>query len=683
MMFRRFFARFSRPHNWQQLPEGLPQQLMEAAGESDDAVHRMALRLGNQAPPEDGDEHVYAGDQGDHAELAGRALRDGDLKRSIFHLGLALADDPGREDWLALLDRWIIAAGPQALSFVPLNDEHYFGTLQAAQQLMRMGNRPDHRMEVHPLVGKHYHAKVAVHAYILASQGRIGEAISLLLHLIQVKPEIPYILWLQRWQDQPGFATALDPMDVARIGAQLIQKFPGVYVFSRSAREEIARYLPLFQVLYTTYPDWKTKDGHISTIFLYSTLLRKAGFFEEAARVARVEPPLCYSQCATRAMAEKALGNLEAGIAAYKHAMEFEPRDVAVRNDLGELYLTQGKLPEALAWYEESMRLDPSDPFQLAAARVVYFKHLQAPGSGRWLSQLQQLAQQQQSARHLHFQAQAPYLGRLPHAGEAIINLWRGIEERLAKGEIKRESLSTLKVGLSNIESPSALLAVQRSLEALGVPLSLVVDRVPTPDIRQPLRPVEYQIWRYEGMDPVPNVPPPDPAIAARISSLAQIPYALDVWHDPARVLGQSLGPQALMSLLGVMVHPPAAPDGWEEDAWIIAVQLASVLVLAYLDAGWEGSRRKAALTSLAYGPMDWSGAAAMMALAVLARQDMRINIEFDRLCLDLWSLEPDLPWALEEALVMGLIFVDSYSQEAEEKIEAYFERLRREREEE
>jgi hypothetical protein len=175
----------------------------------------------------------------------------------------------------------------------------------------------------------------------------------------------------------------------------------------------------------------------------------------------------------------------------------------------------------------------------------------------------------------------------------------------------------------------------------------------------------------------VPAVSPPDPGIAGQIASLAQQPYALDRWHAPARALGTRLGAKALPSLLGVMAHPPAPPAGWRVWDWLLAVQLASALTLAHIDEGWDGSLRQTALMSLVYGPMDWSGAAALMALAVLARQDMRIHIAYDRLCLDLWEQQPDQPWALEEALVMSLLFVESYSEAAAAKIKGYFDRQR------
>jgi tetratricopeptide (TPR) repeat protein len=692
-MFRRFFPRKDQPgdSSSQRQPDQpaspeLLRKLQAAAGDKDDGVHRMAVRAGNNEPPppEDPDEQRYAQEQGAHDVLARQALQAGDLKRAVFHLGLALASDPGNEAWLALLDQWITAAGPEALNYVPLNDPQYFMTLRMAQELMLRGNRPDHPMEVTPLVGEYYHARVAVHAYILAAQGRLSEACSLILQLLQVKRQIPYILWLARWQDRPGFAEGLDPEQVAIFASVLMGEYPGVYTFSEHGRKEIVRYLPLIQAVYIAYPDYQVGNGQFSSGFMYSTLLRKAGFFEEAIRIARAGPLSSFIAFVALAMAEKALGNLEASLAAYHQALSYKPDNVATRNDIANLLHAQGQLPEALSYMEESTRLDPNDPFQDAFATVAYLKHLLEPQNSRWRGKLQELARHQGAARHLLYLLEAPYIGKLPYAGEAVINLLRGIEAKIAAGEMKPPKTgSTFNVGLSNIESPSALLAVRRAMAALHVALEVGVDdRVPQPDIRQPLRPVEYHVWRYEGFKAVPNVPPPDPAIAEQIAQLAQIPYHLDVWHDPARRLGQRLGPAALMDLLGAMVHPPAAPQGWKEYDWIAAVQLASALSIAYIDEDWEGSRRRAALTSLAYGPMDWSGAAAIMALAVLARQDMRINIAFDRLCLDLWSFEPDLPWVLEEALVMGLIFVDSYSNEAGTKIKDYFERLRREYEE-
>ncbi len=694
-MFRRFFQRDKQdgqkpesqePEHTQEaspLDKPTPKQVEQAkellqAGQKndDDDVHRMVLRAGNQELPEDLAEQAYGGDQGEHAEIARQALQTEDFKRSIYHLGLALASDPLRVEWLALLDQWIAAIGPSGLDLVPLDDNAYFVTIEAAKSVMNRST-PTHRMEVTPLVGKNYHARVAVHAYILASQGRTKEAIGLIFQLSQAKPEIPYVLWLPRWQDQPGFADALDPQALAVSGSNLIQKYPGTYTFSVQGQAEIKRYLPLFHAAYMALSDKQTSEDFLMMAFIYATLLRKSGAFEEAVHIARAIPPVSYRTQVALAMAEEAVGNLDASIAAYQQALTFEPNDVAVRNDIGKLFLVQGNHARALTCFEESIQLDPSDPYQQASAYIAYLNYLQKPSAEIWLEKLKNLAQKQSMANRLLYFLEAPYTGRLPFAAEATINIMRKIQAANANGGITlADGGSTIKIGVSPLESPSARLAAERTVHAMGYSCAIGVADVFSPDPRQPLRPVEYQIWRYEDMDPIAAVPAPSASVAESIASLAQLPYALDRWYPTASALGQRLGVDALMDLLGVMVHPPATPVGWEEWDWINAIQLASALTLTAIDTGWEGSRRKAALTSLIYGPMDWSGAAALIAMAVLARQDKRINIELDLICRDLWHLCPaNVMWPLERAMVFGLIFVGSYSDEAREYKDAYFRR--------
>ncbi len=693
-MFRRFFQRNGQEHASQpqksesseayEPPEHVKQakNLLQQQTEqkSDDSIHRMVLRAGGQQPPDDPDEQVYDMDQGEHGQLARSALAAKDFKRSIYHLGLALASDPLCEEWLMLLDQWITARGPDALDFVPLDDPEYFATLEACQFFIKQSNTPTHRVEAIPLVGKNYHAKVAIHAYILASQGRVKEAVALLLQLARVRPTIPYQVWLPRWQEQPGFADALQPEQVAALAMQLLQKYPGSYVFSERGHAEINRCLPLLHKTYTMLVNEQMSERFVTFAFVYAMALRKIGSFEEAVHIARTLPTTSYQAQVALAMAEETVGNLDACVAAYQQALTVRPDDVALRNDLGQIFFIQGKRSEALAFYKESVQLDPKDPYQEAFSHIAYLEYLQTPSSEATLVKLKTLAQTQRTAHHLLSLLQTPYLGKLPFVGEALINLMRDFKAKSARGDIKLKAGSTINIGLSSLEAPSARLASRLMLETRGISYELAVGDVFSPDPRQPLRPVEYQLWHYEGMDPIPVVSPPDPAIAERIAMLARIPYALDHWYASAHVLGQDLGPDALMSLLGVMIHPPTVPETWDEWDWVIAIQVASALTIASLDTGWEGSRRKAALTSLIYGPLDWSGAAALIAMAVLARLDARIRIEFDRLCCDLWHFGPgSAEWPLEQAMVSGLIFVDAYSDEARNYVNKYFERLREE----
>lgn len=696
-MFRQFFQRKGKGRASDDQNTGLPdaaRPLNPAEAEEarqniekflshpaeDDGVHRMALRSGNQKLPDDPDELAYGNDQGEHADIARDALPAGDLRRSIYHLSLALATDPEREDWLALLDQWIAAAGQDALDLVPLYDPEYFSTLQASQYMMKTGNKSDHRMEIIPIVGKNYHARVAVHAFILVAQGKLKEGVSLLLQIIQVKPEIPYIRWLARWQNRPGFAEALDPAKVASIAVQRVQQYPGSYLFSEEAREELNQLLPLLRACYLALAQQPENQAFPGITFAYAALLRKTGAFEEAATIARALPA-SYQACVSLAIAEQAQGHLQASVDAYREALTFDPNDVAVRNDLGMLYLTQGRLAEALALYEESARLDPSDPYGQAHAHIAYLRYLLNPSSEQ-LQQLQELASSQEAANRLLYFSRIPYVGTLPVPGEALINLMRNIKARMATGDIRMPPDRKLKAGLSSLEAPSARLATTRTLDAWGFSFELGVAEVLTPDPRLPLHPVEYQIWRYQGNDPEPAVPTPDPAIARQIAEIAQTPYALLRWYAQAHTLGQRLGENALMDVLGVMVHPPTTPADRNEWDWITAIQIASALTIASLgnDTAWEGSRRKAALTSLIYGPTDWAGAAALITLAVLARQNAYITIEFDAICRDLWSLgRGTAEWPHEQAMVFGLIFVGHHSKEASNYIQEYFKQRKNE----
>lgn len=644
--------------------------------QQDDGVHRMALRAGQQPLPEDRDALAYADDQGEHAVVARHALATGDVRRSIYHLILALAEDPEREEWLALLEAWITAADSSALELVPLDDPAYFPTLHACQTLMQMGNTPEHRMEVIPVVGPNYHAKVAVHAFILLAQGQASEGVTLFLQLEQFQPHIPYITWLTRWLDRPDVVNTLDPTRVAALVARRVRDTPGVYLFSPRLRKELGRYLPILRACLRTFPS-HTVNEHLSNIsFVYLSILRRVGLFEEAAQAARTFPA-SYQTRVSLAIAEAAVGNRDAGSAAYHEALSFEPNDVAVRNDLGKLSLHFGRLAEALAYYEESVRLDPTDPFQQAQAYCAYLRAL-LTSSSEPAEMLRSLAHRQQTASRLLFLLQAPPVGSLPAPREALIELMRMIKTHRATGDIELPADGTVTVSLQVAEAPSAYLAARRMLHAWGYNLAVTVSEPDLPDPRVPLREMDYQLWRYEAWEPLPTVPTtPNPVIAAQLATLAQTPYALIRWYAQAHELGQRLGEEALADLLAAMVYPPDTPVGWEEWDWMMAIQFASALTIASLgeEHRWEDTPRRGALRALVYGPPDWSGAAALSALAVLANQKQQIAIELDAICCDLWSQPDRRPaWFLEQAMVAGLLFVNHYSEQAGASIKDYFE---------
>jgi cytochrome c-type biogenesis protein CcmH/NrfG len=51
----------------------------------------------------------------------------------------------------------------------------------------------------------------------------------------------------------------------------------------------------------------------------------------------------------------------ETKVAALRNVAEKDPKNAVARAELGDLYYDAGKYPEAVAWYEQSLKLNPKD----------------------------------------------------------------------------------------------------------------------------------------------------------------------------------------------------------------------------------------------------------------------------------------------------------------------------------
>lgn len=144
----------------------------------------------------------------------------------------------------------------------------------------------------------------------------------------------------------------------------------------------------------------------------------------------------------------------------------------------------------------------------------------------------------------------------------------------------------------------------------------------------------------------------------------------------PAQRLAATLTSADVEGLLGVMVHPPALPEGRAAWDWVRQVQIAAALVLAYLDDGWEGSARRTALSALIYGPMDWTGGAAIVALADLAVRDPGAGAEVEGTFLDVLERRPSAgDWALEMPLLYSLARLPNLGERGSAVLKAHRQR--------
>ncbi len=552
-------------------------------------------------------------------EIAEEALAQGDRRHAVFHVAWALATDPLRREWLAVLGR-IIAGVDDPTRLAPLEKETSF-------------------------------AIAAVHAYILGRLGKYDGAIGILLQVFAGRPDLPYLEWASGWLRPSGVAgtfdlTALFPGIKAVLG-----RFPGTVVATEADRALLEGLLPLAQRLWDLRDqlvpappaprsrwlawwgghDRDRPDPKIHGFFLFflTSVVRKTGRFDEALRLSeeayRHVPG--YTTAIGLAMALAALGEVDRAVAAYRDSERLDPGNVSGLVDAAELLWGHRKAEEAEQLYGEILRKSPDDPRALPG--YCYLRYLSSDCDASWLERLRDFV----DAHPDHQQARAllrgvtPYFGFLPSPSDAFVNILRQFAE--AKEE-PQAGPWTMSYRVSSLEPPSNRLAFAMLARRSGQTgqLDATIEAVPEPDPRRPLGRVAYQLWRYEETEPIPVLPPPPDDLAQAVAAIASVDYDLESWAESAARLGASLGADRVDDLLGVMVHPPMAPDAFTTWDWVLRIQLAAALTVAGLDEGWGGSLRRKVLVSLVNGPMDWSVDAAIIALAHLASNDPEIATE-------------------------------------------------------
>lgn len=518
------------------------------------------------------------------------ALEEGELPAAARHVASALSEDPNRSEALSLLGD-IITAAPDPLDLIPDDD------LPTASGLK------------------------AIHAYILAEQGQIPEAVDILLDVITDRPDVLYIDWVLGWLQRPEVAGRLDRDRLAEFVGALIEQLPALTAPHAGGRETLTR-MPLFiQLIRRTQPP----DAHFLTVGV--ALLRRLGHLDEALKLAReayeLEPGMqtAGSLAATHAARE----DLEQALKYYQAAIEHEPTDVSARLAMADLLVHHDRQAEARELFAEILERDPG---QEVAEPSLYFLNFAEKGEESWRDKLLALAEQQPDNERAQWLAQrvTPYVGHLPDPID--------VTARLQESESENNEKS---VWLPYLEAPSNYLAYAW----LG-DLDLKVARIQKPDPRLPRCSVDYLLWKYDDLRPRVAVAPPTSQVPHSVGEIAAQPYQLDVWWAHARRLGNQLGPTQVDELLATMVYPPGAAHVEQAAMWVYRIQIAAAMVIAHVDEGWEDSVRRKVLLALASGPMDWTVDAALVTLAVLAREDEDAAAEVDRLFRQLRKSLPE-----------------------------------------
>lgn len=524
-------------------------------------------------------------------------LKQGNLRHGAHHLASLLSVDPGHDRGRQLADQYIAAAGEDPVTTLcgpTPQDEAYF-------------------------------ADEALRAYVMARQGRVIEAVGLLTQVVAAKPDASYLeSWALDWMQQPGVLERM-PSDLFYLAVAKMQiRYPEHPYLTAAQHKPLEKALALVERYQR-----RVRPAPEEQIWR-AALNRKLGRFKTALDIgqAAYDSQPKWQTAIPCGLALREMGELERAREAFELALAHDPEDLAARLEVADMYLEDQQWEEAAKWYAEVLAREVDHPWASASIAYCDYRLGHEESAARTLNELRRegcLRADQLVERLL------PYSGSLPLPTDATANLLTQLIDKLR--ESPDSIAGQLRVSLSHLEAPSNYLAFRMQMEASGAPaeLELEVQTIARPDPRRSDGPVSLLLWTYDGIKPSPAVGPPGEQVLSLVEALAREPYDPRRNWARASLAMQQLGAERAEELAAAMVHPPDLPPGWTALEWIPRTQLVTAQMLAHLDEGWQGSRRKTILFDLIRGPIDWTTEAVIITLAQLSQEAPESSADIDR----------------------------------------------------
>jgi tetratricopeptide (TPR) repeat protein len=520
--------------------------------------------------------------------IAKAELENGsNLAHGMSHLAQLLSYDPGRKEWVELLDAYLEKAGSDPERLLPRGKNLYFAT-------------------------------EAVRAYIYNRDGKTDKAVSLLIDVTQAKFDARYLEdWVLNWLQPLGKVEQLSDQTGLALFALCINRLPEARRATVRRLRESQRFAELAD-RYFQRPQQMTGAG-----MLHVGVLRRAARFNEGMKIAekafRAAPN--WHDAVGIGLLLRQKGEPEQAESWFRKALEFDPQDVSARLEAGDTFFEVDNWEKAIAWYDEVLAVEPKHTWAYPSALYCRWRRT---GEGRFREELLDLVEQQPDNERAQAMAYRAFMPPLPYPEDATANVLRQVAESLDGREPDGSGMNNVTLTLSSLEAPSNLTAYRLEMRRLGQTLDLevTVENVPQPDPRQPFAPVKYLLWNYRETDPVPALPEPPADVVDEVARLARMRFDDELnWADASRTADQ-LGTDRVAELLAVMVYPPDAPAETPALDWLPRVQHVVCQIVAQLDTGWEHSVRRDALYSLLLGPTDWTTTAAIRVLARIGMEE-------------------------------------------------------------
>ncbi len=509
-----------------------------------------------------------------------------ELAQGLRQLAELLAFEPQNYLWLDLLDRYLASQSqsPEAL-LENEGDSIYFAT-------------------------------EAIRSYIWHRQGRLSEAVDLLLTIASFLPACSYLEgWATGWLEAEGAVESLDEDLAWQLFATVLNRAPEFSFATVGDLETAGRWSDLCQ----RYLKVRGGSQRDYSLMICAGLMRKSGLLVDAEKLVRarnVQSADWQSRTALGLILREK-GDLNAAEASFREAIQLEPGDLSARLEAGDMFVNQENFEKALLWYEDALALKSTDEWAIPSSLYCHWK---LSKNKRALAELIEFSRSgNPRAKQLYNRE----FGGLPEPADGTAAILRQLRNEIIKypEDAPRGSIS---LSLGALEAPSNYLAFELEMKALkhNLELQVTVDEIPYPDPREPVCPVKYKLWNYDKTVASPAYRQPAKELKELIAKLASERFdeALN-WANASKAAAE-LGAFKIEELLAVMTYPPDIPEGLNSLVWLPRVQLTVMQMAAQIDSGWHGSQRKDALLSVLFGPRDWSTNAAIRVLAYLAGRE-------------------------------------------------------------
>ncbi|MFE9954298.1 tetratricopeptide repeat protein [Micromonospora sp. NPDC005299] len=452
------------------------------------------------------------------------------------------------------------------------------------ETLARLAAASGGDLDLFPLGHHAFVGAVVARAHLLAAAGRPAEGLDLLAAATGYAPAAEWAA--VPWVTAPDLPERLDPERTARILMQVCATAPDPV--PRRLRDPLRPYLTLARNAVTVHP------AHPLLLGAASALARRLGevalAVTWASRGVRAQPTKLGE--VWLGYAYRSAGRTRDALAALERAVALDPDDLAVYADIAGTLADHGRLDEALGWIDRALAKDPTFDCAVHTAHRLRF---QRDGDVAHLVALADFVRDHPDDTHEHGDLAEccrgrPWLGQVTPAGGPV---------------------------------PDA------------PPQAAVAD----PDPREPRRATTCPLWRYDGTVAAPTLPTPSAEAAERVRQLAH-----PAWPHPPAAYDAAVGLATLdlADLLGLLVHPPAAPAtalgrvlaGQDPSLWVRSVQVWACLGLLHhrTDEPWAESTRRRVLLELVWGVADWVTEAALFALVTAAWVDPAVRADVARM---------------------------------------------------